>query len=876
MKKIFNKSIISVATITTVVVSLLSPMGMITLPAGAVSPEPTISIDTITDDVDTYYYPFDFSCPTHPLFSPITLTGSGVGSAPPGQIQQYHVQIVWGDGEETNDLGVFTPPSGQGPFTYTFTAGPHSYESGDATITVRLYHSEPPGQDNQAYSVMSVPICVVTEPPILNVVKEVIGDYKTCILINDDVPPEPYCGDGEINGEEVCELGDTQPCTTTNGYAGSQACNQDCLDWGECVPTESCGDGVINGPEVCEVGDTQPCQTQEGYSGTQYCLGDCSGWDECESEEFCGDGIINDAEQCDDGEQNGVPCNPSYGGSCQYCSGICALANVQGAYCGDGNVDPEEVCEVGDSQPCQTQEGYNGYQTCGQDCSGWDECISLESCGDGAINDAEECDDGQNNGVECTPVYGSSCNYCSLFCEITTTTGPYCGDGVVNGEEQCEENADCEEGMFCNGCICEEEPECELGQTQPCDTGQSGVCAAGTQTCDENGSWGECVQDEEPVTEICDDELDNDCDGYTDCDDEDCAEDENCQEGPTPECEAGATTTCSTGQLGICAAGTQTCDEEGFWGECIVDNEPATEICDDDLDNDCDGNVDCSDSDCTEDANCLIPPSGGGPGGGAPIYLTISNETNGEVLTYSVTVIWFTNVPATSRVIYDTVPHDILGSPPNYGYAFSTIEDPNKVTYHEVTITGLFSGTTYYWRAISHGSPEIWGDELSFTTLPPEEEILALGGEEEEEEILPPIGEEEELPPPVGEEEEEEVILPIGEEEEEETIAEAEEEPGLGLTNLLAAIGTFFGSANFCWLFFLLIVILTIIFLLGAIRKKAVRKNQWILPLIILILIILYCIFCCGSCWVLILTISALIILCYLFRKQLGGSVPIK
>ena len=73
MKKIFNKPIISIATITIVVVSFLSLMGVISLSAGAVSPEPAISIDTITDVVDTYYDPFDFSCPIHPLFSPIPL-----------------------------------------------------------------------------------------------------------------------------------------------------------------------------------------------------------------------------------------------------------------------------------------------------------------------------------------------------------------------------------------------------------------------------------------------------------------------------------------------------------------------------------------------------------------------------------------------------------------------------------------------------------------------------------------------------------------------------------------------------------------------------------------------------------------------------------
>jgi len=63
---------------------------------------------------------------------------------------------------------------------------------------------------------------------------------------------------------------------------------------------------------------------------------------------------------------------------------------------------------------------------------------------------------------------------------------------------------------------------CEPGETRDCDTGQLGICAAGTQTCTENKDWGECVQNNDPADEICDDGLDNDCDGYIDDDDDDC------------------------------------------------------------------------------------------------------------------------------------------------------------------------------------------------------------------------------------------------------------------------------------------------------------------------------------------------------------------
>lgn len=102
--------------------------------------------------------------------------------------------------------------------------------------------------------------------------------------------------------------------------------------------------------------------------------------------------------------------------------------------------------------------------------------------------------------------------------------------------------------------------------------------------------------------------------------------------------------------------------------------------------------------------------------------LAIAGEQTANAQATSVAIQWTTNHDATSRVVYDTVSHDPITDPaPNYGYAFSTAETDtpagtNGVTLHSVTVSGLTPGTTYFFRSVSHGSPEVVSEELTATT----------------------------------------------------------------------------------------------------------------------------------------------------------------
>ncbi len=116
-------------------------------------------------------------------------------------------------------------------------------------------------------------------------------------------------------------------------------------------------------------------------------------------------------------------------------------------------------------------------------------------------------------------------------------------------------------------------------------------------------------------------------------------------------------------------------------------------------------------------------------GGGyvPPQGLVIINDqvTLTGVAQTTATFVWVTSHFSTSQIIYgsDTEAHtlnlsDTGNTPPKYGYAHTTDEFDitPKVTHHSVTVTGLTPNTTYYFRAVSHGSLAISG-ERTFKTI---------------------------------------------------------------------------------------------------------------------------------------------------------------
>ncbi|MDD5433728.1 MAG: hypothetical protein PHE77_03720 [Candidatus Pacebacteria bacterium] len=209
-----------------------------------------------------------------------------------------------------------------------------------------------------------------------------------------------------------------------------------------------------------------------------------------------------------------------------------------------------------------------------------------------------------------------------------------------------------------------------------------------------------------------------------------------------------------------------------------------------------------------QEGNTLTSLGGGGVV--LPPGLTILDESVTTTVSNQcfATIYWHTNYFSTSQVIFDTVPgtFDLSVGPPKYGYAFSQEGDDSgqdKVTSHQVTLYGLISGETYYYRAISHASPATISRQYSFVmcscsqqnqtteSLPGE----SLPGQEPKEPIafhentapqIQVLGESQEI---VGENE----ISTQGS-----SPTTAEEQAVSGFNNWLANISSFFGKSFNC------------------------------------------------------------------------------
>ncbi|MEW5854920.1 MAG: DUF4215 domain-containing protein, partial [Myxococcota bacterium] len=322
---------------------------------------------------------------------------------------------------------------------------------------------------------------------------------------------EPYgCGDGHLDAGEGCDDGDTvdgdgcnaqclveegAPCNDQpSGEVGDASCASGACDLsggapGVCEPS-GCGDGALTSGEGCDDGNTTPgdgcsasCRREDGepcndvppgLTGDSSCASgvcDLSGGTPGVCEPVgCGDDHLQTGEGCDDGNtadgdgcsarclvEDGEPCNEQSAGatgdpSCA--SGVCDLTGgapgvCEPAGCGDGRLDPAEGCDDGN-----TADG--------------DGCSAL--C---LVEDGEPCSDqatGQTGDPSCA---SGVCDLTGGAPGVCEPAG--CGDGRLDAGEECDDgNTDLGDG--CDD-LCQTENPC--GTCLP----ETPVCDLSTDTC---------------------------------------------------------------------------------------------------------------------------------------------------------------------------------------------------------------------------------------------------------------------------------------------------------------------------------------------------------------------------------------------------------
>ncbi len=384
------------------------------------------------------------------------------------------------------------------------------------------------------------------------------------------------CGDGEIEGSEICDDG-----STLNGTYGH--CSTDCTGQGP-----NCGDSLVSNGENCDIAKTGTnygsatidCQTYNAsyYTGANAtCNTGCFSGYNVSACKYCGDGTVSNGENCDTtktGSAYGaatIDCqtyNASYytgaDASCNTgCNAGYNIANCR--WCGDGQVSNSEACDTSGTTAtvnCTTRSHSPAYwntgdnATCASGCGSYSE-TNCKYCGDGIYTPAfENCDTTKTGST-----YGSATIDCNTYsssyytgdnatCNNGCNAGyniaacRWCGDGQVTNDENCDDGVN--DGTY---------GHCKAG----CQSGMAAYCGDGTvngsEVCDDgvnDGSYDGCMAGCVAVGPHCGDGVaqsaNETCDG-TDLSSQTCTTQVSGATGGTLSCNGGCsafvTTACT-------------------------------------------------------------------------------------------------------------------------------------------------------------------------------------------------------------------------------------------------------------------------------------------------------------------------------------------